>query len=278
MTSGRIGVERGERGADLGAEQHAAGDLHRDLHLERDLAAGRAPWPGGAPIIAALPREQVEAGLDEEQVDAALEQAVGLRPRTRRAARRSGSGRATGTWCRARSSRRRSGAGRGWSTTTATSRASRAAATLSSWARSAMPYSASASPRRRRCRSRRRRRRPRRTRRAGPDEVGPGEDEDLVAALELGAAEVVGGEAGGLDAGADGAVVDDDPFPGSGEEVAHGWFSWRVEDEGIFAASWGHLAHSIRTARARPRYQRPAGPVERHVAGAAPVGRGPVAA
>ncbi len=61
------------------------------------------------------------------------------------------------------------------------------------------------------------------------DELGSGDHEQLVAALEVGPAEVVGGEAGGLDAGAHGAVVDDDPFTGGGEEVAHGWFSWRVE-------------------------------------------------
>ena len=114
----------------------------------------------------------------------------------------------------------------------ATSLATRAAATLSSWARSAMPYSARVSPRLPKLSV---------STTSQPDvevggveagdELGSGDDEQLVAALEIGPAEVVGGEAGGLDAGAHGAVVDDDPFTGGGEEIAHGWFSWRVEDE-----------------------------------------------
>ena len=47
-------------------------------------------------------------------------------------------------------------------------------------------------------------------RRASRDDVGPGEAEHLVAALELGAAEVVDGQARGLEVGAEGAVEDDD--------------------------------------------------------------------
>ena len=53
------------------------------------------------------------------------------------------------------------------------------------------------------------------------DELGTGDDEQLVAPLQVGTAEVVGAEAGSLDAGAHGPVVDDDPFTGGGEEVAH---------------------------------------------------------
>ena len=108
---GPHGVEGGQRGADLGAEQHAAGGLDGDLDLERDLAARRRPWPGGQPIMAALARSRSNCGLDEEQVDAALEQAVRPAPRRRRAARRSGSGRARRTWCPGRSSRPRSAGG-----------------------------------------------------------------------------------------------------------------------------------------------------------------------
>ena len=40
-------VEGGEGGADLGAGQHAAGQLDGDLDLERHLAARGRPWPGG---------------------------------------------------------------------------------------------------------------------------------------------------------------------------------------------------------------------------------------
>ena len=101
----------------------------------------RRPWPGGQPIMAALMRQQVEEGLDDEEVDAAVEQAPGLDLVAGRAGRRSGSGPATGTWCPGRSSRPRTGAGRAWRSSSATSRAMRAPARLISWARSARPYS-----------------------------------------------------------------------------------------------------------------------------------------
>ena len=48
-------LERGERGADLGADEHAARGLDRDLHHERDHRRRRSPSPAGAPLIAALP-------------------------------------------------------------------------------------------------------------------------------------------------------------------------------------------------------------------------------
>ena len=70
---GPHGVERGQRGADLGAGQHRAGELHGDLHLDRDLAPGRGHGPAAADHRG-LGAEQVELGLDQEQVDAALEQ------------------------------------------------------------------------------------------------------------------------------------------------------------------------------------------------------------
>ena len=50
------------------------------------------------------------------------------------------------------------------------------------------------------------------------DDVGPGEAQHLVAALERGAAEVVGGQVEALDVRPEGAVEDDDPF-GDGIEV-----------------------------------------------------------
>ena len=46
-------------------------------------------------------------------------------------------------------------------------------------------------------------------------------DEVLVAALEGGAAEVVGAEVLALDPGPEGAVEDQDPLVGGGEEVRH---------------------------------------------------------
>ena len=70
-------VERGEGGADLGAGEHRAGDLHGHLHLDRQLLAGGGHRPA-AGDHRRLGAEEVELGLDEEQVDAALEQSAGL--------------------------------------------------------------------------------------------------------------------------------------------------------------------------------------------------------
>ena len=66
-------IEHGERGADLGAGQHAAGQLDRHLRLQRDVAVQRHHGAPGA-VDGGLDREQVELRLDEQQVDAALEQ------------------------------------------------------------------------------------------------------------------------------------------------------------------------------------------------------------
>ena len=107
-TSGLHRRQRDEGGADLAADEHPAGGLHRHLDLQR----GRRGRVGGIarrqPIIAAFDLQQVHAGLDEEQVDAAFEEAVRLllvgvaQLGERRCARGSAA------WCRARSSRRRS--------------------------------------------------------------------------------------------------------------------------------------------------------------------------
>ena len=74
---GPHGVERGEGGTDLGAREHRAGELHGDLHLDRHLAAdgGHRPPAADHPGLGA---EQVELRLDEEHVDAALEEAARL--------------------------------------------------------------------------------------------------------------------------------------------------------------------------------------------------------
>ena len=62
-----------ERGADLGAGQHAAGQLDRHLRLQRDVAVERDHGAPGA-VHRGLDRQHVELRLDEQEVDAALEQ------------------------------------------------------------------------------------------------------------------------------------------------------------------------------------------------------------
>ena len=71
------GAQDGERGGDLGAGEHAAGQLDRHLHLEGHDAVERGHGPAG-PVDGGLGRQQVEDGLDEKEVDAALEQAERL--------------------------------------------------------------------------------------------------------------------------------------------------------------------------------------------------------
>ena len=68
-------VDGGERGADLGAHEHAAGGLDGDLHLQGDLPAGRGHGPP-APDDGGLGLEQVLDGLDDEEVDTAFEQSL----------------------------------------------------------------------------------------------------------------------------------------------------------------------------------------------------------
>ena len=70
-------LERGESGPDLGAQQHAAVGLHGDLQLDRDVAPGRGHSPP-APDERGLGLQEVVDGLDEEEVDAAIEQPAGL--------------------------------------------------------------------------------------------------------------------------------------------------------------------------------------------------------
>ena len=70
-------LERGQRRADLRAEQHRAGGLHRDVGDDRQVAAGRGQRPlgaqGGRPGL-----QQVLGGLDQDRVDAAAQQARDL--------------------------------------------------------------------------------------------------------------------------------------------------------------------------------------------------------
>ncbi len=67
------GVEDGQRGADLGAGQHAAGQLDRHLGLQRHEAVEGDHGAPGA-VDGRLDREQVELRLDQEEVDPALQQ------------------------------------------------------------------------------------------------------------------------------------------------------------------------------------------------------------
>ncbi len=73
MTSAPHRRDRHQGGADLAAEQHPPGGLHRHLHLQRHAAPGGAHRPP-AGDHRRLRLQQVVAGLDQEQVDAALEQ------------------------------------------------------------------------------------------------------------------------------------------------------------------------------------------------------------
>ena len=65
--------ERGDRGADLRTDEHAARGLHRDLHHERDGAAG-VDHGAAAGDDRRLGLEEVVDGLDEQDVGAAVEQ------------------------------------------------------------------------------------------------------------------------------------------------------------------------------------------------------------
>ena len=71
------GVEDGEGRADLGAGQHAPGQLDRHLRLDRHLAAECRHGPPAA-VDRRLDREHVELGFDEEEVHTSLEQTKGL--------------------------------------------------------------------------------------------------------------------------------------------------------------------------------------------------------
>ena len=64
-------------GADLAADEHPAGGLDRDLDLHRDGAA-EVVHRAATPEHRRLHLQQVHARLDDEQVDAALEQPVRL--------------------------------------------------------------------------------------------------------------------------------------------------------------------------------------------------------
>ncbi len=70
-------VERDERGADLGPREHSPGELDRDLGLDRHLAADVAHGVATA-VHPGLDPQEVELGLQQQQVDTAAQQASGL--------------------------------------------------------------------------------------------------------------------------------------------------------------------------------------------------------
>ena len=75
-----VGSHRAHRDdcrADLRADQHPAGRLHRHLDLQRHLAPRRLHRPA-AGDHRRFDLEQVHARLDDEQIDATLEQPAGL--------------------------------------------------------------------------------------------------------------------------------------------------------------------------------------------------------
>ena len=69
--------ERGERGADLRTDEHAAGGLDRHLHHQGEQHA-RGFHRGASAVDRGLGLEQVVDRLDEQHVDAAGDQAVDL--------------------------------------------------------------------------------------------------------------------------------------------------------------------------------------------------------
>ena len=103
-------LQRGQRRADLRAEQHRAGGLDGDLGEDRHVHAG-----GGHRALGADDRglglQQVLRGLDQQRVDPAVDQAAAL-ARRRRAGRRRARGPGWAAWCPARPSRAPSAAGR----------------------------------------------------------------------------------------------------------------------------------------------------------------------
>ena len=215
---GAHGVEGGEGGADLGAGEHRAGELHGDLHLDRHLAAVGGHRPAAADHRR-LGAEQVELRLDEEQVDAALEEAVGLhlvgvaqlgeadlaeRGELGARADRAGHQPAVAVGHLA------GDAGGGHvelvgplGDVVLAERDGEGAEAGGLDDVDADVEEGVVHP---------------------GDDVGPGDDEQLVAALEGLAAEVVGAQVEGLDVGAEGAVVDDDALVDEIEvPAAHPW-------------------------------------------------------
>ena len=204
-------VEGRQGGADLGAGQHAPGEFHGDLHLERhrlvELAHGRP-----AAVHGGLGAQQIELGLDDEEIDAAFEQAQRLL--VVQVAQLGVADVAEGGELRARSDGTGHQAGiarRGHLLGHLAGEAGRLLVELAGPLGEVVLGQRHAEG----------------TEGVGldhvgaglevgpmhpPDDVGAGVDEQLVAPFEIGPAEVVGGQILLLKVGAGGAVEDDDAF------------------------------------------------------------------
>ena len=75
-------LEDGEHGGDVGAEQHPAGDVQRGLGLDRDPAAGALECLARSEDRR-LHLQDVLARLDDQQVDPARQEPLGLLPERR---------------------------------------------------------------------------------------------------------------------------------------------------------------------------------------------------
>ena len=71
------GLEGAQGGTDLGAGQHGAGQFDGDLGLDGQVHAGRLHGPAGA-VDGRLGLQEVEDRLDDDEVDAALDEGRGL--------------------------------------------------------------------------------------------------------------------------------------------------------------------------------------------------------
>ena len=214
-------LQRGQRGADLGADQHPAGGLHRHLDHERHglVRLGHGP-PAGDHRRFGL--EEVVDRLDQQDVDAAGQQprdlglvAVAQRDEvdlTERRQLRAGADRPDDP---------AGPVGRGVARRHLLGDAGRLLVDLAGALRDPVL---------------------RQHHREGAegvgldgvdanfeeapveigDDLGPGHGQDLVAAFEGRAAEVLRAEVAGLEVGAGGAVEDDDPFAQSVKERPHG--------------------------------------------------------
>ena len=218
---GLHGVEGRQGRGDLGAGQHAPGQLHRHLHLQGDLATGRRHGLAG-PDHRRLDGQQVEEGLDDDDVDAAVEQAPGLHlelvaqggeadlaQRRELGARPDRSGHEPGMIGGGEAVGRLPGdAGPGQ--VDLVGPVSHVVLTQSGWKTTEGARLDDVDAH---------------LQEAGvelTDDVGPGDDQHLVAALEGFAPEIVRREVPLLDAGAERAVIDEDAVAHGVEEAGHG--------------------------------------------------------
>ena len=251
---GAHGVEGGERGADLGAREHAARELDGDLDLQRHAPAGRDHGALGR-VDGGLGLEEVVDGLDEDEVDAAGDERGRLFLVGVAQARGRGSGPGWGTGAGAEVARHPAGpsvaGGRGGLVGGLAGQAGRGQVDLLDAVLEAVLGQDD----------------PEGPEGVGLDHVaadveegpvdglhhvGPVQDHGLAAALEGGPAVVLGAQVGELQAGAHGAVEDHDPGPGGlevgGAALVHGQGAVRQHRRRsrVGVHGRGHDPHSLR--------------------------------